>query len=145
VSAKPTQLSLAVVGVRFANPDKSKSNRRFEIKLCSPGEPIELRPEPKNDADANAIAVFSVRGVQIGYLTAERAPRMGALIRQGREVTAVFQGEAQHGAWIRVAFDGETPVVPEQRGEAGSPDVAPDVRSDASDDGFYPDEIWPDD
>jgi hypothetical protein len=104
-------ISLAVVGVLHANPDKTKSNRRFEIKLCKPGEAVELRPEPKNKADGNAVAVFSARGVQLGYLTAERAPWIGKLIREGRELQAVFQAEAQHGAWIRVAFDGEVPVV----------------------------------
>jgi hypothetical protein len=46
-----TELSLAVVGIDFPNPDKSRSNRRFEIALCRPGDPVELRPEPKNPAD----------------------------------------------------------------------------------------------
>ena len=127
-------MSLAVVGVNHANKDKSKSNRRFEIRLCAPGDPIELRPEPKNPADPQAIAVFSERGVQIGYLAAERAPRIGQLIREARDPWAVFQGEADFGAWIRVAFDGEEPVLPAQR-----EDVAADPEPD-----FYPDEEWPD-
>ena len=104
-------MSLAVVGVNHPNKDKSKSNRRFEIALCKPGDPVELRPEAKNIADEAAVAVFSDRGIQIGYLTAERCGRIGALIREGRELHAVFQRDARHGAWIRVAFDGEDPVV----------------------------------
>jgi hypothetical protein len=127
-------LSLAVVGVRYANKDKARSDRGFEIALCKPGEPVELRPEPKNRHDRHAIAVFSVRGIQLGYLTAERAPRIGALLRS-REVAAVFQAPAPHGAWIRVAFDGEAPSVP-----AAPPPTAKEPE-------FYPDEDfgWPDD
>lgn len=104
-------ISLAVVGVRYANADKSKSNRRFEIQLCKAGEPVVLQLEPRNKADPRAVAVFSIRGVQLGYLSAERAGRIGGIIRSGREYCAVFQREAVHGAWIRVAFDGEVPVV----------------------------------
>ena len=112
MTGKPLpQMSLAVVGVGFANRDGS--NLQFAIAECDPGEPVELRPEPKNKADERAVAVWSARGVQMGYLTAERCGRIGALIGQGREVRAVFQAQAQFGAWIRVAFDGEEPTVPE--------------------------------
>jgi hypothetical protein len=123
-------MSLAVVGAPY------DPKRKFEILLCAPGEPIELVPEPKNKHDENAIAVFSARGVQLGYLTAERAPRISQLIRQGREVTAVFQAASSFGAWIRVAFDGEEPVPPEQR-EWEEP-IEPEG-------GWFPDEVWPDD
>lgn len=102
--------SLPVVGASFPNADGS--DRRDEIARCVPGEPVELRPEPDNAHDERAIAVFSARGAQIGYLPAERAPRIGALIRQGREVAGIFQGGGEHGAWIRLAFDGEEPVLP---------------------------------
>jgi hypothetical protein len=134
ISDRLSPLSLAVVGVKHPNPDKSKSNRRFEIALCAPGDPVELRPEPKNKHDPNAVAVFSERGVQIGYLAAERAPRIRQLIGEAREPWAVFQGEAEFGAWIRVAFDGEEPTLPAQR-EADPSDPEAD---------FYPDEEWPD-
>jgi len=128
----PQSLSLAVVGV--AHPNKRGPTRKFEIMLCEPGEPIELRLEPKNPADPNAVAVFSARGVQLGYLTAERAPWIGGMIRQGREVRAIFQWPARFGAVIRAAFDGEQPsieglVKPAEAGE--EPD-------------FWPDEEWPD-
>lgn len=104
-------LSLAVVGADHLN--KRGPTRRFEIALCVPGEPIELRPEPRNPADENAIAVYSCRGVQIGYLTAERAPFIKAIIARGEEVVAVFQRTAAYGAVIRAAFDGERPALPE--------------------------------
>lgn len=123
------QLSLHVVGA--AHPNKRGGNRRFEILLCAPGEPVELRPEPKNPADPNAIAVFSARGIQIGYLTAERAPWIGAMLGRGRDVTAVFQQATAAGAAIRVAFDGEAPVLP----------VAAAPAAKADDSGFWPDEM----
>lgn len=47
---------------------RNAGNRRFEILLCAPGEPVELLPEPRHPADPNAIAVFSSRAVQIGDL-----------------------------------------------------------------------------
>lgn len=126
-------MSLAVVGAAF--PNKDGSNRKFEIRICKPGDPVELRPEPKNRHDELAVAVHSCRGVQIGYLTAERCGRIGKLIREGRELQAVFQAESDFGAWIRVAFDGEEPRLPDDEG-ASTP-AEPD-------DGWFPDEIWPD-
>lgn len=124
------QLTLAVVGADYLN--KRGPTRRFELALCRRGEAIELRPEPTNPADPLAIAVYSCRGIQIGYLTAERAPRIGQLIRRGRDVTAVFQDNASFGAYIRAAFDGETPTLPDP---APAPDSQPD---------WWPDEEWPD-
>lgn len=125
------QISLEVVGADY--PNQRGPTRRFEIALCVPGEPIDLVPEPKNPADPRAVAVVSTRGIKLGYLSAERCGRIGALIREGREVTAVFQEPTRYGAAIRVAFDGELPVLPEPR-----PAAPP------SGDDFWPDEVWPD-
>ena len=127
----PPSLSLAVVGAN--HPNKRGPTRRFEIALCKPGEPVELIPEPKNPADPRAVAVFSTRGVQLGYLTAERCGRIGALIRDGREVRAVFQEATSYGAVIRAAFDGEEPVLPPER-----PRQPPEEQD------FWPDPEWPD-
>lgn len=126
-------ITLAVVGAPFPNADGS--NRRFEIALCKPGSPIELRPEPKNKKDPRAIAVYSERGVQIGYLSAERAGRIGGILRSGRELQGVFQDQSSFGAWIRVAFDGEVPTLPITRLR---------VREEP-DTGWFPDEVWPED
>lgn len=126
-------MSLAVVGAPF--PNKDGSDRRFEVALCRPGELVELRPEPKNRHDQLAVAVFSERDVQLGYLSAERCGRIGKLIREGRVVKAIFQADSSFGAWIRVAFDGEEPKLPDDEGAS----VADEPR-----DGWFPDEIWPD-
>lgn len=129
-------MSLAVVGAAF--PSADGSNRQFEILLCKPGEPIELVPEPKNKFDEHAIAVYSCRAIQIGYLSAERATRIGALLAE-HEVHAVFQRRADFGAWIRVAFDGSVPALTEamlieKQEEHTIAEIAgPD---------FYPDESW---
>ena len=130
-------LSLAVVGINFPNP-KGEPTRRFAIDLCRPGDPVELAPEPKNPADPNAVKVLNGQGMQMGYLTAERAPWIGAMIRQGREIRAIFQAATDRGAWIRVAFDGAEPVLPVP---ANAPSLA--RPSDAGDE-WYPDEVYPD-
>lgn len=125
-------LSLAVVGADF--PNKKGPTRRFEIAMCRPGERVELRPEPHNTADPYAIAVYSKRGVQIGYLTAERAPRL-TRIMESHEARAIFQMATSYGAVIRAAFDGEDPILPEPRPPVEEPDFeAPWV-----------DETYPDD
>ena len=49
-------------------------------------------------------------------------------------MSAVFQCQAEFGARIRVAFDGEEPVLPPAPAEGR--DAEPD---------WYPDEIYPDD
>jgi hypothetical protein len=129
------QLSLHVVGASHPNR-KGGGDRRLEILLCPPGEPVELVPEPRNPIDPQAIAVFSARGVQIGYLTAERAPWIGSMMRNGTDVVAIFQEATKAGAVIRVGLDGEQPVLPEARPPAPDP---------VDDDGFWPDYIPPDD
>lgn len=126
-------LSLAVVGADY--PNRRGPGRRFEIEICKPGEPVELRPEPKNPADPRAVAVFSARGVQIGYLTAERCGWVRGMLAEDREIRTVFQRKATYGAVIRAAFDGEEPVLPA--------DTEDPIRED-EDTGFWPDWIPPD-
>lgn len=132
-------LSLAVVGAQY--PNKRGPTRLFELALCRPGDPIELRPEPKNPADEYAVAVYSSRGVQIGYLTAERAPWIGGMLNQGRELIAIYQRRTPFGAWIRVGFDGEWPELPADDGrfEAVDAEVADDPGPY-----FEADPEWPD-
>ncbi len=124
------QLTLLIVGVDF--PNRKGPTRRFALELLRPGDPVELRPEPKNPADPNAVAVFSVDAVQIGYIPAERAPFIGQQIARG-DVSAIFQGMGARGGFLRIGLDGETPTLP-----------PPPAKVD-SDPDWYPDEIWPDD
>jgi hypothetical protein len=135
----PQQLSLAVVGAIHSNPDGS--NRLFEIAMLRPGEPVALRPEPTNKVDPSAVAVLSPRGIQIGYLSAERCGWIGARIRQGRDIVAIFQEKTKTGAVIRVHLDGGTPTLPSPRNAVKAP---PAERWIDPDDGFWPDYIPPD-
>ena len=87
---------------------------RIGARRSPPARPVNrwnCGPSPHNRHDKQAVAVWSKRGQQLGYLSAERCGRIGALIRKGHEVRAVFQRPDRAGAWIRVAFDGEEPVV----------------------------------
>jgi len=133
--ARP-DMTLSVVGAIHLNKDGS--NRLFEIALCAPGEPVALRPEPRNRHDPSAVAVISMRGIPIGYLSAERCGWIGSRIRLGEQVRCVFQEAVTGGALIRISFSGQDPVVPPARPKRNGEHAV-------AEDGFYPDEIWPDD
>lgn len=133
----PRELSLAVVGAGYDN--KTGPKRTFEIALCLPGERVELVPEPKNPADPNAVAVFSARGIQIGYVRAERAPYIRLALGRS-EVTAIFQQAEPWGAIVRVALDGGEPRLP-KNAEAPAP-IEPRKQADEQD--WWPDPEWPD-
>lgn len=129
-------LSLAVVGAD--HPNKTGPLRRFEIAMCKPGEPVNLVLEPNNPADPQAVAVFSARGIQIGYVRAERAALVGGAIRRGL-VSAIFQSAEKWGAIIRVHFDGTDAILP-------TPDTERRVQqAGAAKQDWWPDEVWPDD
>lgn len=130
--------SLAVVGADFPNKNNKGPTRRFEIAVCVPGEPVRLEREPKNEADPQAVAVFSVRGVQLGYLRAEQAPWIGGMILNGREVRTVFQRSAAFGCWIRAAFDGAEPSIEGLTDLPAEPETPEFVEPD-----WYPDEEYP--
>jgi hypothetical protein len=97
---------------------------------------VDLVPESDNPVDPYAIAVFSARGIQIGYLTAERAPWVGSMMRNGKEMISIFQQATATGAVIRIGIDGEQPILPE---------APPKTVPRAPDDDFWPDYIPPDD
>lgn len=103
---------MAVVGIDYPNADEAQTDRRFELARCALGEPVELRPEPDNLHDEYAVAVFSQRGVQVGYVTAERAPLIGGKLRAGEPYVALFQGMMETAGVIRVRFGGDAPTLP---------------------------------
>ena len=135
------ELTLSVVGIDFPNTDRSKSNRRMELLVCTPGEPVELRREPKNPHDANAVAVFSARGVQVGYLSAERAPLIGRRMHQ-EEHAAVFQALVGSMGYVRIRFGGGAPTLPDlAEGELAARSRGRAAPFDP--DAFYPDPEGP--
>lgn len=111
---KPTQITLAIVGVDY--PNRTGPTRRFGLQLLQPGDPVELRPEPDNPKDPQAIAVYTRCGIQIGYLPAERVPFIHMQWMRGW-VSAIFQGHTPYGGAARIAFDGDTPTLPPARME----------------------------
>ena len=58
-------------GEGFVNADGT--SRQAEITSCRIGEPVELVREPTNPRDPMAVGLFSVCGVQLGYLSREHA------------------------------------------------------------------------
>lgn len=136
-------LSLAVVGIAY--PNRDGSNRQFEVAMCTPGEPVTLVPEPTNKADPAAIAVYSARGIQIGYLSADRCVWIGGRMRQGQDIRAIFQEGSHTGAVIRANLDGTDPTLPGPNRRA-QPDDARSAAGQADpESGFWPDDIPPDD
>lgn len=132
------ELSLAVVGIDYPNADGS--SRRFEIALCAAGDPIELRPEPTNEHDPSAIAVWRVGGGQLGYVTAERCGWIGARM-QLEGAAAIYQGLHGPAAYIRVRFGGGPPTLPTPAPAGAPPRARGAVHHDP--DAFYPDPEGP--
>ena len=130
------EFSMIVMGAAYPNADGS--NRQFEILTCVPGEPVTLRPEPRNPVDASAVAVLNARGGQIGYLPADRCGWIAGKLAGGADIRAVFQGMAAAGPVIRVNMIGQTPTLPAAAARTPPP---PEPRAD---DDFFPDPVWPD-
>lgn len=140
-----TPLSLQVVGANY--PNKRGGNRKFEIAVTPWGERVTLEAEPNNPADRNAIKVMSIRGIQIGYIIADRTRIIRQAWNEEREVRAVFQNAFPGGCWIRVAFDGEEPEIGPEPEKWTIPDpsrVRDNPHSGADpESGFWPDEMPP--
>jgi hypothetical protein len=128
-----TEFSMLVVG--GAHPNADGSNRQFNALTCSPGDGIELRPEPNNKFDPQAVAVFTDRCGQLGYLPANRCGWIGSKLRDGADVRAIFQELISAGPVIRVNLIGQDPVLPKP---------VPTRKPPPAPDDFYPDPEWPD-
>lgn len=109
----PRELSLAVVGLDYANPDKS--NRRFEMAMCKRGEPVQLVREPKNPVDKHAIIVLSARGISLGYISFQRSGLVSGWLDAGETYEAQFQEPGRTAAIIRARFGGGRLVLPPER------------------------------
>lgn len=107
--ARP-DMTLSVMGGIHANADSS--NRLFEIALCTPGEPVHLLPEPMNKHDPSAVAVYSARGAQTGYLSAERCGWIGAKINLGEDVRAISRRRSREARSFGSAFQAKIRCYP---------------------------------
>lgn len=109
--------SLPACGERFDNEDGT--SRQEELRYCQPGEVVRLVREPENPHDARAVAVFSVRGVRVGYLKRDRAMWVGSKIDRGYDVRAIVERvkgsgltDSALGLVMRVNMEGEDPELP---------------------------------
>jgi hypothetical protein len=105
---------LAVVGGYYDNPDGS--SRQAELAICQPGEPARMVREHDNEHDPRAVAVFSARGVQVGYLPRDRAAWLCGKFDRGYDIRAIvdrIKGEADPHAplnmVLRVNMEGDDP------------------------------------
>lgn len=120
------ELSIAVVGIRYANRDGT--NRRFHLELLARGDPVELRREPRNEFDEHAVAVFTITGYCVGYVPSERAPFVAGKMAASTEIQAVFQELRSEIAVIRVRIGGGAPTLPPEQNAKplAEPELYPD-------------------
>lgn len=104
------QHTLPISGIDY--PNRRGPTRREELSRCLPGDSLELQPEPDNPADPRAVKICSSRGVQVGYIPAERAARINAMLVSGRNIRTIFQGWADRRGFIRIAYDEDIPCLP---------------------------------
>lgn len=63
------------------------------MDAAAPGEPLELRREPGNEHDPNAIAVHASRGPQLGWVPREIAAELAPELDAGKPWCAVVLRE----------------------------------------------------
>lgn len=109
--------SLPACGELYDNDDGS--SRQDELALCKPGEPVHLDREPHNPHDAMAVALYSARGVKVGYLNRQRAMWIGSKMDRGYRVLAIVERVkgidlegSPLGLVIRMNMEGEEPELP---------------------------------
>lgn len=115
--------SLPAVGERHDNDDGT--SRQEELARCQPGEMVQLVREPENPHDRMAVAVFSCRGIRVGYLKRDRAVWIGSKMDRGYDVRAIVERvkgshlpEAALGLIMRVSMDPDVadgPELPDRR------------------------------
>jgi len=122
--------SLPARGERFDNEDGT--SRQAELARCRPGEPVRLVRQPENPHDPAAVAIISARGVQLGYIPADRAVWIGSKIDRGYDVRVIVErvkgahlSGATLGLVIRINMEGDDPELPERgRGWSSNPATA---------------------
>lgn len=105
---------LPACGERYDNEDGT--SRQAELARCEPGDLIELVREPDHPHDPRAVAVFSARGIRVGYLSRDRAVWIGSKIDRGYDVRAIVERvkgatlpHSPLGLVMRLNMDGEAP------------------------------------
>lgn len=119
--------SLPACGEWYDNEDDGTS-RQLELAECRVGEKLELVREPNNPHDPRAVAIFTARGIRVGYLNRDRAGWIGSKIDRGYDVRAIverikgrgIEGSAL-GLVLRINMDGEEPALPRRNMVSSNP------------------------
>ena len=85
-----TALGLHVTGVAGAGRHHAEA---IESDAAAPGRPLELRRDPDNPHDPNAIAVHAGDGQQVGWVPRELAAELAAELDAGRPWSAIVLRE----------------------------------------------------
>ena len=75
-----------IYGVTFENP--GGVNRQTIIANCDQGEALALVREPLNSHDSNAVAIFTMSGQQLGYISRDLSAEIAERLDRGSPVTA---------------------------------------------------------
>lgn len=88
---------LAARGLHVASVAGAARHHEHELQSASvaPGRPLELRRDPANVHDANAIAVHAAGGEQIGWVPREVAARLAPELDAGEPWTALSLRESR--------------------------------------------------
>jgi HIRAN domain len=81
---------LCVAGVAGAGQHHAEA---LEAEDVGPGRPLELRRDPGNPHDPNAIAVHAARGDQVGWVPRDLAAELAPELDAGRPLSAVVLRE----------------------------------------------------
>ncbi len=84
-----TALGLRVAGVAGAGSHHAEA---LGTEAAAPGQPLELRRDPDNEHDANAIAVLA-GGEQVGWVPRELAEELAGELDAGRPWSALVLRE----------------------------------------------------
>ena len=87
-----------VVGVTFKNDDGG--DRQALITQCKVLDPLELKHEPNNPFDPNAVGAFW-KGLQLGHLKRELAPEIVYYLRNGWRLSALVASIQGRGSRAR--------------------------------------------
>jgi hypothetical protein len=102
---------LRVAGVAGAGRHHADA---LESDAAAPGSPLELRRDPGNEHDPNAIAVHAGDGQQVGWVPRELAAELAPSLDAGEAWSAIVLREQRrsprdprHGLTMLLAPDGE--------------------------------------
>jgi len=123
-----------VVGVSFKNDDGS--DRQALIRQCKVLDPLELKHEPNNPFDPNAVAVCR-NSLQLGHLKRELAPEIVYYVQNGWRLSALVAsvqgrgsgGRRKDGINIAVLVGG--PSITDAEITAYKEMIAPAIMADA--------------